>query len=67
MKFSELISELTIAGCYLVRHGKSHDVWYSPITNKRFPIGRHNPKKSQRVLNVKSDNSQGSSNDSEYE
>lgn len=44
MKFSELISELTIAGCYLVRHGKSHDVWYSPITNKRFPIGRHQSK-----------------------
>lgn len=58
MKFSELISELTIAGCYLVRHGKSHDVWYSPITNKMFPIGRHQskevPKGTERKIRQQS-------------
>lgn len=27
------------AGCYFVRHGKGdHDIWYSPITDKRFPV-----------------------------
>lgn len=27
------------AGCYHVRAGKgSHQIWYSPITNKNFPV-----------------------------
>jgi predicted RNA binding protein YcfA (HicA-like mRNA interferase family) len=31
-------------GCYFVRHGKgSHDIWYSPITNKNFSIPRKIP------------------------
>ncbi|MDR2742422.1 MAG: type II toxin-antitoxin system HicA family toxin [Treponema sp.] len=26
-------------GCYFVRHGKGdHDIWYSPITGKNFPV-----------------------------
>ena len=26
-------------GCYFVRHGKGdHDIWYSPITKKYFPV-----------------------------
>jgi len=26
-------------GCSFVRHGKGdHDIWYSPITNKNFPV-----------------------------
>ena len=25
--------------CYFVRHGKGdHDIWYSPITGKNFPV-----------------------------
>ena len=25
--------------CYFVRHGKGdHDIWYSPKTNKKFPV-----------------------------
>ena len=25
--------------CYFVRHGKGdHDIWYSPLTNARFPV-----------------------------
>lgn len=44
MKYSKLISELIDAGCYLIRHGSRHDIWYSPITNKMFPIPRHDSK-----------------------
>jgi hypothetical protein len=30
---------LSTAGCYFVRHGKGdHDIWYSPITEERFPV-----------------------------
>lgn len=26
-------------GCSFVRHGKGdHDIWYSPITNRTFPV-----------------------------
>ena len=26
-------------GCYFVRRGKGdHDIWYSPIVNKKFPV-----------------------------
>lgn len=30
---------LTAAGCYFERAGKGdHDIWYSPITDKRFVV-----------------------------
>jgi hypothetical protein len=30
---------LDAAGCYFVRRGKGdHDIWYSPITQKPFPV-----------------------------
>jgi hypothetical protein len=30
---------LSAAECYFVRRGKGdHDIWYSPITKKRFPV-----------------------------
>ena len=41
MKTSELIKLLKSAGCDVVRHGHRHDLWYSPITKKQFPVGRH--------------------------
>ena len=29
-------------GCTFYRHGKGdHDIWYSPISNKKFSIPRH--------------------------
>jgi hypothetical protein len=35
----ELKSLLTTAGCHFVRHGKGdHDIWYSPLTQKHFPV-----------------------------
>ncbi|MDO5509539.1 MAG: type II toxin-antitoxin system HicA family toxin [Weeksellaceae bacterium] len=41
MKYSELHRKLKKAGCYIKREGKRHPIWYSPITGKEFPTGRH--------------------------
>jgi predicted RNA binding protein YcfA (HicA-like mRNA interferase family) len=41
MKVRELERKLKAQGCYFVRHGKRHDLWFSPITNSLFPIPRH--------------------------
>ena len=44
MKVNELERKLKAAGCWFVKHGKRHDIWFSPITNKHFPIPRHGAK-----------------------
>lgn len=44
MKYSEFISELKSAGCRFVRNGGNHDIWYSPITCKKFSVLRHTSK-----------------------
>lgn len=41
MKTSELHKRLKQNGCYFIQHGKKHDVWFSPITNRKFYIPRH--------------------------
>lgn len=41
MKGSEIIKKLKSAGCTLKEHGKRHDLWYSPLTKKTFPVPRH--------------------------
>lgn len=41
MKVSELSKLLKKNGCYLVKHGKEHDEWYSEITRKSFRLPRH--------------------------
>ncbi|MBE6081286.1 MULTISPECIES: type II toxin-antitoxin system HicA family toxin [Tissierellales] len=42
MKTSELLKLLKSNGIRLYRHGKKHDIYYSPITDKTFPVPRHN-------------------------
>ena len=38
-------------GCYFVRSGKGdHSIWYSPITNKNFPVDIKI--KSRHIANV---------------
>ena len=32
MKYNQFFAELTAAGCYVLRHGANHDIWYSPKT-----------------------------------
>ncbi|MBO4655499.1 MAG: type II toxin-antitoxin system HicA family toxin [Bacteroidales bacterium] len=44
MKTSELLKRLLDSGCTMVRHGANHDIWYSPITGKRFSVPRHTSK-----------------------
>ena len=44
MKYSELIKLLKKNGCRMEREGANHELWYSPITGKTFPVGRHDSK-----------------------
>ncbi len=41
MRTNELLKKLKKNGCYLIRHGSNHDIWYSSKTNKQFAIPRH--------------------------
>ena len=44
MKTSELIKLLADAGCRKVREGENHEIWYSPLTEKKFQVWRHTSK-----------------------
>lgn len=40
--YPERVRLLRAAGCRLVRQGKgSHEIWESPITNRRFSVPRN--------------------------
>ncbi len=41
MRIAELVKELKNNGCFKKRDGTNHEIWYSPITNKKFQIPRH--------------------------
>ena len=41
MKRAELLRELVNSGCYLLRHGKKHDIYANPRTGKKAPVPRH--------------------------
>lgn len=41
MKGSELVKLIKKTGCYKVREGANHEIWYSPITGKTFTVPRH--------------------------
>jgi len=41
VKRRELIRELTRAGCYLLRHGRKHDIYINPRTGRKAPVPRH--------------------------
>lgn len=41
MKFSQFYRELKAAGCYIIRSGSRHDIWYSPKTKRKHAVGRH--------------------------
>ena len=38
MKTSELIKLLKRAKYRRIRNGSRHDIWYSPMTNREFPV-----------------------------
>lgn len=41
MKTAELLKIIKKSQCYLIRHGKCHDIWFSPVTDKQFSVPRH--------------------------
>lgn len=41
MKQSELLKLLKKYNVQLIQHGKRHDIYFSPITKKQFPVPRH--------------------------
>ncbi|AZT32171.1 type II toxin-antitoxin system HicA family toxin [Salmonella enterica subsp. enterica serovar Stanleyville] len=52
MKSTDLVKEMTAAGCEFKRHnGGSQQVWWSPITGKTFPV--LHPKKDLPLGTVK--------------
>ena len=54
MKTNELIRKLKKAGCYLQRQGKgSHEIWYSPITEKEFVVPNHGSQEMGKGLEQK--------------
>ena len=50
VKISELVKLLKESGCYKERSGGNHDIWYSPITKKRFQVPRHGAKEVKTGL-----------------
>ena len=44
MRTGELKRILSKGGCYIIRHGGNHDIWYSPKTGKQFSVDRHDGK-----------------------
>lgn len=43
--YRELVRLLCAADCEFVRQGKgSHEIWYSPITKRRFSVPRNTAK-----------------------
>ncbi len=56
MKQSELLKLFNKNNNKLVQHGKRHDIYYSPITDKKFPVPRHTKEIAVGTLkNIKKD------------
>jgi predicted RNA binding protein YcfA (HicA-like mRNA interferase family) len=53
MKRSSLIKELKKEGCFLLRFGKRHDIYYNPKTNEKQPVPRHNEIDDVLVKHIK--------------
>lgn len=41
MKLQELVKLLKKNNCRIKRRGSRHDIWYSSMTGKEFPVPRH--------------------------
>lgn len=51
MKMSELLKLLKKHNIELIKHGKRHDIYYSPITGKSFPVPRYSKEIAEGTLN----------------
>ena len=45
MRTGELKKKLRKAGCYKIREGGNHEIWYSPKTETAFSVGRNRNRK----------------------
>jgi len=41
VKRRDLVAKLEAAGCELLRHGGSHDIYHNPKTGMSQPVPRH--------------------------
>ena len=41
MRVSEMVKLIKSIGCYVIREGSNHQIWYSPLTGKEFSIPRN--------------------------
>ena len=51
-KFAELKWEFMKAGCYLIKEGSNHERWYSPITDAKFEMSRHNNEEVRKDMEM---------------
>jgi len=51
MKRSEFIRELESKGCYLLRNGSRHDIYFNPKSLKQQPVPRHS-EIDNRLVNI---------------
>jgi mRNA interferase HicA len=49
LKRFALIQLLELEGCYLLRHGKKHDLYVNPKNGLRQPVPRHSEVKDSLV------------------
>jgi mRNA interferase HicA len=42
MKRTDLVRQLEVMGCLLIRHGRRHDWYQNPKTRVAQPVPRHN-------------------------
>jgi len=53
MKRVLLIRYLESHGCFLLRHGARHDIWFNPNNGKRQPVPRHADIDDQLAKHIK--------------
>ena len=41
MTGAEMAKQMKNIGCYKIREGGNHEIWYSPVTNREFPFPWH--------------------------
>ena len=51
-RYAELKLELRKAGCYRESEGGNHEWWFSPITNERFQVGRHDREEVKKGMEM---------------
>ena len=53
MKRKELIKQLVMSGCVLLRHGSRYDVYMNPQNGQKQPVPRHSEVDEQLAKHIK--------------